>query len=97
MQNNNRILIPVLLGLAILIILMGIKPLYTEYLDNQTALHTAQNLEASREKTLATLEAFQKSFSSGSTTELTEKVKKVSSPWDEASIMSAVMLNDYTK
>lgn len=96
-QPSNRIYSPILLALTLLVGIFLVRPLYTEYMDTKTEKLTVENLKTESQKELDSLIALQASFAASGSTELTEKARKLDKKWNEAEIMSAVMLNDYTK
>ncbi len=96
-NNTNRIYTPIVFALALIIGVVLLRPAYTNYMDARTQESASSKLQAERQKELTALAALQTSFSSSGTTALTEKVKKLNKKWNEAQIMSEVMLTDYTK
>jgi hypothetical protein len=96
-NQSYRIYAPITFAVALIIGIAFVRPLYTEYMDARTEAATATRLESEKKKDLDALIALQNSFASSGSTELVEKVKKLDKKWNEAQIMSAVMLTDYTK
>jgi hypothetical protein len=96
-NNTNRIYAPIVFAIALIIAIVFLRPAYTNYMDARTQEASQQKLQAEREKTLTSLTALQASFSSSGSSALTERVKKLNKKWNEAQVMSEVMLNDSTK
>ncbi len=98
-QSTNRIYAPILVGIALLIGIFGVRPLYETYLDTETEYARLVNIKSQREATLAELQEMQKNLSQTTTwaTELAKRIGKLSKKWDPGDVMAAVMLNDYTK
>jgi hypothetical protein len=96
-NNTNRIYTPIVFAVALIIGVVLLRPAYTSYMDARTQEATSVRLQAERQKELSALTALQTSFSSSGTSALTERVKKLNKKWNEAGIMSEVMLTDYTK
>ena len=96
-QSSNRIYAPILLALTLLVGIFAIRPLYTEYMDTKIEKQTLEKTQTELKNELNALIALQATFASSGSTELTEKARKLDKRWSEADIMSAVMLNDYTK
>lgn len=94
---SSRIWAPIFLGIALLVAVIGAKPLYTEYIDKSSTL--ALMLKES-EKVQAEYDALitikNKSLS-GNTDDLSLRVKKLGKKWNTSDIMEIVMLSDYTR
>jgi len=97
MNSSHRVYVPIVFALALLVGILVLRPLYTEYMDIRIESARADTLQSERQKELDALVALQSSFASSGSGELIEKVKKLNKKWDEAQVMSAVMLTDYTK
>ena len=96
-NNTNRIYAPIVFAIALIIALVFLRPAYTNYMDARTEEASSVKIQTEREKTLSSLTDLQASFSATGTTALTEKVKKLNKKWNEAQVMSEVMLTEYTK
>jgi hypothetical protein len=95
--NTNRIYTPIIFALALIIGITLLRPAYTNYMDARTEEAISQKTQTERQAELASLIALQASFSSSGSTALTERVKKLNKKWNEAQIMSEIMLTDSTK
>ena len=97
-KKSYRIYTPIILALAILLSFLVTKPLYIEYQDMKTRESSLMQQKDQKQQKLNELIDFQRQFATNSgTTAIVEKVKKINKKWNNASIMTAVMLNDYTK
>jgi hypothetical protein len=96
-NNTNRIYAPIVFAVALIIGVVLLRPAYTNYMDARTQESASSKLQAEHQKELTALAALQTSFSSSGTSALTERVKKLNKKWNEAQVMSEVMLTDYTK
>ncbi len=74
------------------------KPLYEWYLLSATERMVTENNYEEKAKVLESLTAMKKQLESQwtGTTELTDKVNKLTKKWDSADIMAVVMLNEFT-
>ena len=98
MNNNaNRIYAPIVFAIALIIGIALLRPAYTSYMDARTEEAHNQQIQTNRQQQLDSLVALQASFSSSGSSDLTERVKKLNKKWDEAQVMSEVMLTDSTK
>lgn len=66
-QSTNRIYAPILVGIALLIGIFGVRPLYETYLDTETEYARLVNIKSQREATLAELQEMQKNLSQTTT------------------------------
>lgn len=97
-KKSYHIYTPIILALAILLSFLVTKPLYIEYQDMKTRESSLIQQKDQKQQKLNELIDFQRQFATNSgTTAIVEKVKKINKKWNNAAIMSAVMLNDYTK
>jgi hypothetical protein len=96
--SKSRIYAPIILGLAIFVGIFMTKPLYEWYLLSVTERMVTENEYEEKAKVLESLTAMKKQLESQwtGTTELTDKVNKLTKKWDSADIMAAVMLNEFT-
>lgn len=94
----NRIYAPFIVGITLIVWVFFAQPTYTKYIDTKTQLFNIQTEHQSKQKELDTLVALQKEFASSSgSAEVIEKVKKLDQKFEADRIMSAVMLNDFTR
>ena len=96
-NNTNRIYTPIVFAIALIIGVALLRPAYTNYMDARTEQASSVRIQAERQKELTALTDLQASFSSSGTTALTERVKKLNKKWNEAAVMSEVMLTEFTK
>jgi NH3-dependent NAD+ synthetase len=94
---SSRIWAPVFLGVALLLALLVVKPLYSEYIDKSSTLAL---LVKQTEKTKSEYEALLKikeRTASGTSDDLSLRVKKLGKKWNTSDIMEIVMLSDFTR
>lgn len=99
MQNvsQNRIIAPICFGVALLIGIIFLRPLYTSYIE-KTASHAS--LEKTRIELIQEHDILKSiSNGTGSTLSALEKnrITKITKKYNTSNIMSVVMLNDFTK
>jgi hypothetical protein len=94
----NRVYAPILLGLGVLFAIIILRPVYSDYLDVSNQYRSQSISLEQKQKQLADLEAFAKSFTtSWSSTDTQQKIQKINQTWDSIKIMSAITLNEYTR
>jgi hypothetical protein len=97
-SQSTRIYAPIIIGVSIFLTIFGLRPLYTSYMDTTIAAKSIELSKVTKQKTLDDLTLMKESFENATgSTELTEKVKKLASKWNEADILSSIMLSDFTK
>lgn len=96
-HTYNHIYGPILIGISLILGIFVLRPLYTNYLDQQVERTSVEKSQESKQKMLDELIAMQKAFASSGVTDLSEKVKKLNQKFDTSNIMSVIMLNNYTK
>ena len=96
-NTYNRIIAPICLGVALLIGILFLRPLYASYIEDTSIL---SSLEKNRE-TLTTeydgLKAIKDNIWSAVSRERLDRIQKLAKKYDTSEIMSAVMLSDFTK
>lgn len=98
MSNQiNRIYVPVILALGLIWAIFVLRPAYTSYIDTDTKKVDLTTKQNDMQKNLDALISLQTSINSSGSSEIAEKVRKLNQGWDEAKIMTAIMLSDYTK
>ncbi len=93
---QNRAIAPILIGMTIIIGVLVLKPLYSEYIEKTTLLSSLENDTSKKQKDYVALLAIKERGNSGSTDDLSLRVKKIWKKWNTSDIMQVVMLNDYT-
>lgn len=93
----NRVYARMLIGIALILGIFIMKPLYTDYLNREVKIATIEREKADKKKVLDGLIAMQKTFAASGVTDISAKVAKLNQKFDTSNIMSAVMLNDYTR
>lgn len=96
-RTTNRIYTPIVFALTLVVGIFFVKPLYTEYMDSRTQMASVQLSQKEKQRNLDALIELQQTFANSGSTDLSDRVKKINKTWDEAGIMTAIMLNDYTK
>ena len=98
MSNQvNRIYVPIILALGLMWAIFVLRPMYTNFMDTDTKKADLTTTQSDRQKNLDALISLQTSINSSWSSEIAEKVRKLNQGWDEAKIMTAIMLTDYTK
>ena len=93
----SRVYAPILVAVSILIGLYVLRPSYMNYLSAETNVATAQRMQTTKQNVLNELETMKKTFSASGNSLLAQKIAKLNKKWDSGDIMSAIMLNNYTK
>jgi hypothetical protein len=97
-NNYNRVFAPILLGITLLLGIIILRPAYFSYLDASIRYKNQLNIKDQKQKQLNVLNTFRESFlASGSTNDIQQKIKKIDQKWDSANIMSAIVMNDFTR
>ena len=94
---SSRIWAPVFLWVALLLALLVVKPLYSEYIDKSSTLAL---LVKQTEKTKSEYDALLKikeKTASGTSDDLSLRVKKLGKKWNTSDVMEIVMLSDFTR
>ena len=94
---SSRIFAPVFLGVALLVAIVVVKPLYSEYIDKSSTLSLlAKETEKTESEHQALLKIKEKT-ASGNIDDLALRVKKLGKKWNTSDIMEIVMLSDFTR
>lgn len=94
---SPRIYTPIALGLAIILAVVVLRPLYLNSIDHSATLATKKQELNSKETAYNSLLAIKNKTNSGSTDEIKATVKKLGKKFDTSSVMEIVMLNDFTR
>jgi hypothetical protein len=93
-MTRNRIVAPIILGIAILLAILITRPIYMSYIEKKATTlkleNDYKNLSSEYESLLAI-----KNNTRADT--ISAQVEKISKKIDRADLMSTIMLNDYTK
>ena len=95
--RESRVFAPICLGVAILIGVIFLRPLYIEYIDHTTTLSTLEKSVEKVQAEHASLVAIKNKYASGTTSDLSLRVKKLTKKYNTSDIMQIVMLSDFTK
>lgn len=74
---QNRAIAPILIGMTIIIGVLVLKPLYSEYIEKTTLLSSLENDTSKKQKDYVALLAIKERGNSGSTDDLSLRVKKI--------------------
>lgn len=96
--QKNRVYAPVVVGIALLVIVFVLYPIYTKYVDASATIHALEITRSEKQTKVDEIKNMQALFAPGNTkNDLAQKVKKYSQSLDTATIMEQVMINKFTE
>lgn len=96
-QKRNRIIAPILIGIAIVLAVAVLKPAYSTYIEKQSLLTVTAGEKTKKTEQLVALKQLQAQFQSGVTSDFAKKIQKLDHKLSNTELMRAVMINDYTR
>ncbi len=94
--QKNRVYAPVIVGLSLLIISLGLYPLYVNYVDTSVQIATIEKTKSEKTTKSEAIKKMQALFAGSGSSDIKAKVEKYKNKFDTSRIMSTVMLNKYT-
>ncbi len=94
---THRATSPILIGIAIFFGIFILKPLYQNYIEKETILFALERDFTQKEKEYNDIVKIKEKWNSGSTSDISLRVKKLGRKFNTSDIMQTVMLNDFTK
>lgn len=94
---NNRPIPPILIGIAIFLWVLFLKPLYETTIEKETTLSTLEKKFTQKEKDYNDILLIKEKWNSGTLNDISARVKKLGRKFNTSDIMQTVMLNDFTK
>jgi hypothetical protein len=94
--QKNRVYAPIIIGLSLLIISLGLYPLYVSYVDTSVQIATIEKTKSEKTTKSEAIKKMQALFAGSGSSDIKAKVEKYKNKFDTSSIMSTVMLNKYT-
>jgi hypothetical protein len=96
-SHKNTIYAPILIGIALLIMIFVLYPLYTSYTDQSTHITRQNAILNQKETELKKISDMQTLFAGSGSSDLKVKVKKYNHPMSTPDILQAIMINNYTE
>jgi hypothetical protein len=95
--SQNRIITPIVFGIAILFSVFLLKPTYASYIEKKSVISmlTQENMKLQSEYTM--LKSIQDNIGSVVSQERLTRIEKLTKKYDNSEVISAVMLSNYTK
>lgn len=95
--QKNRVYAPIMIGLSILLIILVLYPIYTDYMDKTIEVNSLEKTKSEKQVTIDKIKAMQAQFASSGSSDLKDTVKKYSRPFNTSDVMEAVAINSFTK
>lgn len=97
-DKTTRIYAPIFIAVSIIFVLLILKPAYHKYMDSMVQLQSLESLKASKQKELDERIAIKNIIdTSTGSIHLVDRINKLTKVWNEADILSSIMLNEYTQ
>lgn len=94
--QKNRVYAPIIIGLSLLVISLGLYPLYVSYVDTSVEIATLEKSKSEKTAKSEAIKKMQALFAGSGSSDIKAKVEKYKNKFDSSQIMSTVMLNKYT-
>ena len=95
--QKNRVFAPAIIGLSLLIIMFGLYPLYTSYVDTSIEIAAMEKTKGEKTVKIDAIKKMQAIFAGSGASDLKAQVDKYKNKFNTSDIMEAVMLNKHTK
>lgn len=96
-SQKNRVYAPIIIGLSLLIIIFGLYPLYTNYVDGSVELANLTKIKAEKTAKIDAIKRMQALFAGTGSSDIKARVDKYKNKFNTSDIMETVMVNNYTK
>ena len=95
--QKNRVYAPVIIGCSLLVIIFGLYPLYTSYVDTSVEIATMEKIKAEKTTKIDAIKKMQALFAGSGSSDIKARVDKYKNKFNTSDIMETVMVNNYTK
>ncbi len=97
LSQKNRVYAPIIIGVSLLVIIFGLYPLYTEFVDMSTKIGTMEKIKAEKITKIDAIKKMQALFASTGSSDIKAQVDRYKNKFNPSDIMETVMVNNYTK
>ncbi len=95
--QKNRVYAPIIIGLSFLVIIFGLYPLYTSYVDTSVEIASMESIKAEKTAKIDAIKKMQALFAGTGSSDIKARVDKYKKKFNTSDIMETVMINKYTK
>ncbi len=96
-NTHNRIIAPICLGVALILGILFLRPLYASYIEDSSVLSSLEKNRMNLTTEYDGLMTIKHKIWSNISQERRDRIDKLEKKYDTSEIMSAVMLSDFTK